>query len=84
MSSWKMRLLLVGLVLATLVALSECRSLLEVKEEQSSLSVVNSEASHVMGPAMTRFRRTSHLSICLYCCTCCKSQRGKCGYCCRM
>ncbi|XP_029360188.1 hepcidin-1 [Echeneis naucrates] len=35
-----------------------------------------------MMPSHVRQKRQSHLSMCRWCCNCCRSYKG-CGYCCR-
>ncbi|KAF7226795.1 hepcidin-1 [Nothobranchius furzeri] len=35
-----------------------------------------------MMPDHIRQKRQSHLSLCRYCCSCCKNYKG-CGYCCK-
>ncbi|KAF1388262.1 hypothetical protein PFLUV_G00088370 [Perca fluviatilis] len=35
-----------------------------------------------MMPAHTRQKRQSHLSLCRWCCNCCRANKG-CGFCCK-
>ncbi|KAM4651626.1 hepcidin-1-like [Discoglossus pictus] len=44
------------------------------------LTEAHMDDSHLLAPLL-RTKRQSHLSICRYCCNCCKNK--KCGFCCR-
>ncbi|KAM8735513.1 hepcidin-1 [Sparus aurata] len=35
-----------------------------------------------MMPSRVREKRQSHISMCYYCCNCCRANKG-CGYCCK-
>ncbi|XP_059813392.1 hepcidin-1 [Hypanus sabinus] len=86
MKSFQSKLLLVSLVLMTIVCLSECRSLLTVDQQHTSLTAENDMDADSVDTVLLRQKRMSHLSVCVYCCNCCKTRRTKktCGVCCRL
>nr|QBA30289.1 hepcidin [Clarias gariepinus] len=69
---------------STAVPFSEVR-LEERVETQAAQSLDQSETASLAketGPeVLFRAKRQSHLSMCRYCCNCCKNKG--CGYCCR-
>uniref|UniRef100_A0A4W3GGV6 Hepcidin n=1 Tax=Callorhinchus milii TaxID=7868 RepID=A0A4W3GGV6_CALMI len=60
-------------------------ALLQTRVEPSLLT--DESVKQVDPQAVSRVKRWSHLSICVYCCNCCpqRSSRKKkqCGFCCR-
>ncbi|KAE8594310.1 hypothetical protein XENTR_v10019573 [Xenopus tropicalis] len=50
----------------------------EIKAPEHPISESEQGESDALGPL---FRTKRHLNICVYCCKCCKKQKG-CGMCC--
>ncbi|MEE6481877.1 hypothetical protein FKM82_013041 [Ascaphus truei] len=51
-----------------------------VNSAADNLADAQVEASYSLAPLL-RSKRQSHMSICVYCCNCCKQK--VCGFCCR-
>ncbi|XP_063291872.1 hepcidin-1-like [Pelobates fuscus] len=83
----KYQILCVLILLSALSSKGHCASLngKQIMNSPDHITEPETEQSNIMG-SLLRTKRQSHLSICTYCCNCCKRGRnGKskgCGMCC--
>ncbi|XP_048476479.1 hepcidin-1-like [Rhincodon typus] len=78
----KTRLVLVTLVLLVFFEMSQCFTLSKSENGQGSLTTKKSQNPRDMASVLLRQKRMSHISLCLYCCGCCKT--SMCGFCCKI
>ncbi|KAM8927829.1 hepcidin-2-like [Pelodytes ibericus] len=72
------------LLLSTLFNRSHSASLKEneIMNSADTVAQPQMEESNILEP-LRRTKRQSNLSICMYCCNCCKKSKKKgCGFCC--
>ncbi|XP_048379851.1 hepcidin [Stegostoma tigrinum] len=78
----KTRLVLVTLMLLVFFEMSQCFTLSKIENGQGSMTTKTSQNPRDMASVLLRQKRMSHISVCVYCCECCKKKT--CGFCCRL
>ncbi|XP_072409722.1 hepcidin-1 [Chiloscyllium punctatum] len=78
----KTRLVLVALMLLVFVEMRQCLPMSKTENGQGTLSTERSQNPSNVASVLLRQKRMSHISVCVYCCGCCKKRT--CGICCKL